>query len=515
LAKEADRAMHYGHRNNLPAHRAGLHRADKLQLRPKSGRDGIRDCPAPRSDPLNSPVGYILPMTLRPRLVCVFTALALSGFAAESAPRPNILLIVSDDQGYADTGFQGSKDIVTPHLDRLAASGIRFTNGYVTHPYCSPTRAGLMTGRYQQRFGHERNPFFNPADHREGLPVSETLLPARLQPAGYVTGWIGKWHLGAAPEFSPRRRGFAETYGFIGGGHRFREWQVNAAVEYQVPIERNGEPVAAPAHLTADFGREGAAFVRRHAAQPWFLYLAFNAPHTPHEPTPERLARFASITNPVRQKYAAQVSLMDDAIGETLAALRETGQERRTLVFFFSDNGGPIAVNGSDNTPLRGAKGNVYEGGVRVPFLMAWPGRLAAGKTDDRPVSSVDVFATTLAVAGVAMPADRKYDSVNLLPYLTGEKTGAPHDRLFWRSGALLAVREGRWKLVRGAGAGDELYDLAADVGETKDLGAAQPAVKARLAAALDAWNGELVEPAFPGLGGQPNKGKKAAKKQP
>lgn len=453
-------------------------------------------------------------MTLRPRLLCVFTALVLSGLAAAPAAKPNILLIVSDDQGYADTGFQGSKDIVTPHLDRLAATGVRFTNGYVTHPFCSPTRAALMTGRYQQRFGHERNPFYNPADRIEGLPLTETLLPARLQPAGYATGWVGKWHLGAAPEFTPQRRGFSETYGFIGGGHRFREWQVNAAVEYTVPIERNGRAVEAPAHLTPAFGQEAAAFVRRHRNDPWFLYLAFNAPHTPHEPTPERLARFAGITDPVRQKYAAQVSLMDDAIGETLAALRETGQERRTLVFFFSDNGGPVTVNGSSNTPLRGAKGTVYEGGVRVPFLVAWPDKITGGKVDDRPVSSLDVFATTLAAAGVAMPADRKYDSVNLVPYLTGEKSGAPHERLFWRNAALRAVREGNWKLVRGAGKADELYDLAKDVGETKDVAAANPAVAARLAAALEAWNQELIEPAFPGTGGQAAKGKKAAKKQ-
>jgi arylsulfatase A-like enzyme len=404
--------------------------------------------------------------------------------------------------------------MATPHLDRLAASGIRFTNGYVTHPFCSPTRAGLMAGRYQQRFGHERNPFYNPDDHREGLPTSETLLPARLAQAGYVTGWIGKWHLGAAPEFSPQRRGFQETYGFIGGGHRFREWQVNAKVEYQVPIERNGQPVEIPAHLTPAFGQEAAAFVRRHPRDPWFLYLAFNAPHTPHEPTPERLARFAAIKDPVRQKYAAQLSLMDDAIGETLAALRATGQERRTLVFFFSDNGGPISVNGSDNTPLRGAKGMVYEGGVRVPFLIAWPERLAAGKSDDRPVSSLDVFATALAAAGAPMPTDRKYDSVNLVPYLTGEKPGAPHNRLFWRNSALRAVREGNWKLVRGVSQADELYDLAADVGEKQDVASAHPAVAARLAAALDAWNQELVEPAFPGAGGQPGKAKKNAKKK-
>ncbi len=450
-----------------------------------------------------------------PRLLLLspfILSFAAPGFAA--AAKPNILLIVSDDQGYADTGFQWSKDIVTPHLDRLAASGVRFTNGYVTHSYCSPTRAGLMTGRYQQRFGHERNPFFNPADHREGLPTPETLLPARLLPAGYATGWIGKWHLGAAPEFSPLRRGFQETYGFIGGGHKFREWKINPKVEYEVPIERNGRPVEIPPHLTEAFGQEAVAFVRRHTAEPWFLYLAFNSPHNPQEPTPERLARFAAIKDPLRQKYAAQISLMDDAIGVTLAALCESGQEQRTLVFFFSDNGGPVGKNGSDNTPLRGAKGSVYEGGFRVPFLMAWPGRLAAGTTEHRPVSSVDVFATALALAGQPMPTDRKYDSVNLMPYLTGENRGSPHERLYWRTGPLLAVREGEWKLVRGASKADELYNLASDLGETKDLASTQPAVAARLAAALDAWNRELIAPVFPGLGAQQN-AKEKAKKNP
>ena len=457
-------------------------------------------------------------MTFSPvSLAVVLAALAVAavGYAAEAAPKPNILVIVSDDQGYADTGFQGGKDIPTPHLDRLAATGIRFTNGYVTHPFCSPTRAGLMTGRYQQRFGHERNPFYDPADRTEGLPLSETLLPERLKPAGYATGWIGKWHLGAAPEFAPGKRGFQETFGFIGGGHRFRDWQTNAAVEYTVPILRNGGVVETPAHLTAAFGAEAAAFVQRHAAEPWFLYLAFNAPHTPHEPTAERLARFATITDPVRQKYAAQLNLMDDAIGETLAALRESGQEQRTLIFFFSDNGGPITVNSSRNTPLRGAKGSVFEGGVRVPFLIAWPGRIPAGRSDDRPVSSLDVFATSLGAAGVPMPTDKKYDSVNLLTFLTGEKTGAPHDRLFWRNGDLRAVREGNWKLIRNGTRPPELYDLAKDIGETTDVATAQFAVTARLDAALGEWDKELMAPAFVGAGAnRPGKAKKNQKKK-
>jgi len=448
-------------------------------------------------------------------LCAVAAVLVPQATLAAETTRPNILLIVSDDQGYADAGFQGCTDIPTPHLDRLAREGLHCTSGYVTHPFCSPTRAALMTGRYQQRFGHENNPFFDPADHREGLPTSETLLPVYLRSAGYVTGWIGKWHLGAAPEFSPLKRGYMETFGFIGGGHRYLNWKVNPVVEYQVPILRNGEPAEVTNHLTLAFGEEAAAFIRRHKAEPWFLYLAFNAPHTPNEPTPERLSRFASIEDPRRCAYAAQVSLLDDAIGETLMALRDSGQQSRTLVFFFSDNGGPIGVNGSRNTPLRAGKGSVYEGGMHVPFVVSWPGTLPAGKDYDQPVSSVDVFATALAVAGVAMPTDKKYDSVNLLPFLRGEKSSSPHDRLFWRtSTGLWATRQGMSKLVRKSGSSDELYDLAADIGETKDFAEAKPEAVKQLVASVDAWNKELVPPAFPGLGSR-NQGKAKAKKRP
>jgi arylsulfatase A-like enzyme len=424
---------------------------------------------------------------------------------AAAAPKPNILVIVSDDHGYADVGFQGCKDIPTPHLDQLARSGLHCTSGYVSHPFCSPTRAGLMTGRYQQRFGHENNVFYDPNDHREGLPVSEKLLPAFLKDAGYVTGWIGKWHLGAAPEFRPMQRGFTETFGFIGGGHRYQEWKVNPAVEYQVPIERNGTPVAVAKHLTVAFGEEASAFIRRHQDAPWFLYLAFNAPHTPHEPTAERLARFASIENLQRRKYAAQVSLLDDAIGETLAALRATAQDQRTLVFFFSDNGGPVGPNGNGslNTPLRGGKGSLFEGGVRVPFVVSWPGRLPAGKTYAQPVCSLDVFATALAAAGAPMPSDRKYDSVNLLPYLSGEQSGAPHERLFWRSGQQRAVLDGQDKLIRQGRQPAAFYQLASDLTEARNHAGDQPAAANRLAEALDAWDRELVPPAFPGLGGR------------
>ena len=443
-------------------------------------------------------------MNLLPRLATVFAmcltvAQGASGHA--HAPRPNILLIVSDDQGYADAGFQGSRDIPTPQLDRLASRGIRFTSGYVTHAFCSPSRAGLMAGRYQQRFGHERNVFFDPTDHTEGLPTTETLLPARLAAAGYQTGWIGKWHLGAAREFVPASRGFQETYGFVGGGHRFRDWKVNPKQEYFIPLERNGQPIETTLHLTAALGQEAVAFVHRNADKPWFLFLAFNAPHNPQEPTDERLARFASIENPLRRKYAAQMSLLDDAIGQTLAALHNTGQDARTLVIYLSDNGGPPArISGANNAPLRGAKGSVYEGGFRVPFLMSWPGRLAAGTIEDRPVSAIDIFATSLALAGAGMPQDHAYDSVNLMPYLTGENPEAPHQRLFWRNGKDWAIREGDWKLVRVRRQPDELYNLAQDVGETNNLVYAEPKIAARLAASLAAWNDELIDPVFAGL---------------
>ena len=436
-----------------------------------------------------------------------FFAVVGSLFAANPGDKPNILLIVSDDQGYADVGFHGCTDIPTPNLDRLAKSGIRFSNGYVTHAFCSPTRAALLTGRYQQRFGHENNPAYDPNSHREGLPTTETLLPKFLKDAGYVTGWIGKWHLGAATEFHPENRGFTETFGFLGGGHRYYNWKPalsGSGQEYNEPILRNGQPVEVTNHLTTAFGNEGAAFVRRHGKEPWFLYLAFNAPHSPNEPTPERLARFTSIENPKRRKYAAQVSLMDDAIGNVLAALRESGQEKKTLVFFFSDNGGQINSNsweGASNLPLRDGKGSVYEGGVRVPFVMSWAGKLPEGRVQDAMVSSLDVFPTTLALAGVPMPTNKIYDGVNLMPFLTGADTNAPRRQHFWRlgGGKQLTVRDGDLKLVRPRNQAEALFDLAADRSESKDLSAERADDAKRLGAMLDAWNKQLVPPAFPG----------------
>lgn len=442
----------------------------------------------------------ILQARLRIVLLCSLLLPAAIIAAPVAQPgKPNILVIVSDDHGYADVGFHGSTEIPTPHLDRLAKSGVQCTSGYVSHPFCSPTRAGLLTGRYQQRFGHVYNPDFKPRDEKEGLPLSEKILPEHLRAAGYVSGWIGKWHLGTAPVLYPEHRGFDETFGFYHGGHQFIGWKTNDAI-YQQPLFCNGQVVEVAEHLTTRFGTEAVAFTKRHAASPWFLYLAFNAPHTPHQPTTERAAKFGHINNVQRSRYAAQISLMDDAIGEVLAALDATQQRERTLIFFFSDNGGPLNA-GTKNTPLRGSKGDVLEGGVRVPFLVSWPGQLAAGAKYDQPVSSLDVFATALAVAGMKMPTDKQYDSVNLLPYLRGENKTAPHERLFWRigTGQQAAVREGDWKLVRYENQPDELFHLASDIGEAKNLAAEQPDKLKRLAVALTAWEKEMPAPAFIG----------------
>lgn len=432
------------------------------------------------------------------------TAIAVALLASlcgqsKAADKPNILLIVSDDQGYADVGFQGSKQVPTPHLDKLAASGVRCTNGYVTYPVCSASRAGFLTGRYQARFGHENNPVYDPLDTSEGLPLTEKLLPEYLKPAGYTTAWMGKWHLGSSPAHVPWQRGFDETYGFIGGGHRYLGWQPNGR-QYTLPLTRNGaEMTEVPPHLTSALGDEAAAFIRRSKEKPWMLYLAFNAPHTPHEPTPERLAKFAHIPNEQRRRVIAQISLLDDAIGVIAGALAESGQSQRTLVFFFSDNGGAVD-SGANNGALRGGKGQLFEGGVRVPFLVSWPSKLPAGKTYDQPVSSLDAFASALAAAGVPMPMDKPYDGVNIVPHLTGDVKTAPHQRLFWRLRAKdFAVREDAWKLFEPDGKPAQLYDLEKDPGETTNLAAAQPAIVGRLAATLAEWRKELKPPAFPG----------------
>ena len=453
------------------------------------------------------------------RLLTLVFALTL--LPAHAADRPNVLLIVADDLGYNDVGFQGSKDIPTPHLDQLAASGIRCTSGYVSHSFCSPTRAGMMTGRYQHRFGHENNPAWKPESTTDGLPLDQVTLPHLMQKAGYSTGAVGKWHLGAHPQFHPLKRGFDEYFGALGGGHQYFPGD-KGGVEYTIPLNRNGRDEAQTKYLTEQFGDEAAAYVQRHAGdgKPWLLYLAFNAPHTPLQAPEAWLAKLAHIANPSRRTYAAMVCAMDAAIGQVIRTLDETKQRENTLVLFVSDNGGPNLSarnlgNFTDNTPLRGAKGDLYEGGMRVPFLISWPAKLKAGLYD-QPVIALDFLPTAVTLAGGEIPQDRVIDGVNLIPYLTGEKTGAPHERLFWRTQGPKgnhALRQGQWKFVQKASNPPELYDLSADVGESKDLAAQKPELIAQYIAAIAEWEKGTIPPLFESPKGPKPASKKKAKK--
>ena len=435
--------------------------------------------------------------------------LTLGQSVAEAQGRPpNIVLIVADDMGYADVGFQGSRDIPTPNIDALARGGIRFTDAYVSGPYCSPTRAGLMTGRYPQRFGHEFNPIGNP---EPGLPLDQTTMADRLRSAGYRTALFGKWHLGSAAALHPMERGFDEFYGFLGGNHSY----FDAMPASDDPVFDGRKPVERMRYLTEELADRAVGFIERNRSRPFFLYLAFNAVHTPMHATEKYLARFAHIADQRRRTYAAMLSAMDDGVGRALAALHAAGLDENTLIFFFSDNGGPTmpttTVNGSSNAPLRGSKRQTWEGGIRVPFVIAWKGHLTPGRTESRPIIQLDVLPTALAAASVAVRPDWKLDGVNLLPFLTGKSAAAPHDALYWRFGGMMAIRKGDWKLVKTrdgplrdidpavlsdlSSAG--LYNLADDIGETKNLAAAHPEKVKELSEAWWRWNSELVRPSW------------------
>lgn len=440
------------------------------------------------------------------RFLAVALALSLPSLAPGETRRPNVLVILADDLGYGETGIQGNPQIPTPHIDSIGKNGVRFTSGYVSGTYCSPTRAGLFTGRYQQRFGHEFNPGpAQTAGQAVGLPVEEKTIGDRFKAAGYTTGWFGKSHLGYEPQFHPLKRGFDEFYGFLGGAHDY----FNAQIDRQNLILKGTDAVESIEYTTESFAQEASSFIDRHKDKPWFVYLPFNAVHGPLQAPEKYLSRFAGIQDEKRRTFAAQLLALDDAIGSVLEKLRATGQEENTLIFFLSDNGGPTRQITSGNGPLRGFKGQTWEGGVRVAWLVQWKGRIPAGQVDARPVIQLDILPTALAAAGVEASPDWKLDGVNLLPYVTGEKKEAPHEALYWRFGGQLAIRKGAWKLVKAPlqeqGAqtrdavasvdGAQLFNLDEDIGETKDLAASQPEKVKELAAAWEKWNAELVAP--------------------
>jgi arylsulfatase A-like enzyme len=447
-------------------------------------------------------------------LLCVFAVIGIhcTMVATSSAQdaRPNLLVIVADDLGYADIGVQGGAEVRTPNIDALAASGVRCTSGYVTAPYCSPSRAGFLTGKMQTRFGHE----FNPHQGDEavlGLPLNQRTIANCLRDAGYATALVGKWHQGFDAAHHPQSRGFDEYFGFLVGGHNYLLRKdakpVFGSAHSHDLIYRGREIQQLEGYTTELFANESISFMNANAIKPWFLYLAFNAVHTPLEIEEKLKGRIpASVSDPNRRGYLSLLIGMDDAIGRVLSEVR--AKHPNTIVFFFGDNGGSgrkpfFAYNTAINTPLRGDKGQVWEGGIRVPFFVSWPGKLPAGVTYAHPVSTLDVLPTSCAASKAIRPDG--LEGVDLLPYLSGANKEPPHPTLYWRFGPQKAIRDHNWKLVDARDmqaktqTGWQLFDLNSDIAETKNLAAENPTMVRDLAQKWDAWNEKNIDPIWRG----------------
>ncbi|MCM2370224.1 sulfatase family protein [Aporhodopirellula aestuarii] len=425
-------------------------------------------------------------LVLCPALVC-------------AGDRPNVLLIVADDLGFSDVGFNGCKEIPTPHLDALAADGVVFEAGYASHSYCSPSRAGLLTGRYQQRFGHECNPGAYGEDAVAGLPLSETLISNVLVENGYHTGAVGKWHLGDAPKFWPTERGFQDWFGFSGGGMSY--WGDSKKTGSHTGVLRNGIDVAESelSYLTDDFSAESVRFIQRNQSDPFFLYLAYNAPHGPDQVTREHLKKTEHIEYGGRAVYGAMVAAMDEGIGRVVSELKKQGLYDNTLIIFFSDNGG--RAEHATNYPFRGHKGMLFEGGIRVPFTLTWPAKIVGGRKYARPVSALDLFPTILDAADIEVPENVQLDGVSLVPFLQNDYDVSPHETLYWRYAAGddhygYAVRHGDDKLVYSVYKGKHLlFNLANDPWERNDLAEQNPEMVEHLITLYQAWDEGLAEP--------------------
>ncbi|QBY04248.1 N-acetylgalactosamine 6-sulfate sulfatase [Thalassotalea sp. HSM 43] len=423
--------------------------------------------------------------------------------------KPNLVIILTDDQGYNDVGFNGSPDIRTPNIDNIAAQGTRFTNGYVTFPVCGPSRAGLLTGRYQGRFGFTINPTIDPSVEQNGIPTSEKNIAEVLQPAGYKSAIIGKWHMGTHPDLRPNQRGFDFFYGFLSGGHRYfpEELTINDLGDvknkfdwYKTRLLRNETREDISKYLTDELSDEAVEFIKREKDNPFFLYVAYNAPHAPVQATQEYLDRNQHIKDKKRRTYAAMISSVDDGVGRIMETLQQQGIDDNTLVVFLSDNGG-AKTNGSDNGELRGHKNLLFEGGVRVPFAMRWPGKIPAGVDYHQPISSLDIMATIVSQANVDTSDNKPLDGVDLIPFLTGDIKGQPHDVLFWRHVKTdsHALRRGDDKIVHDR-QGDYLFDMQNDFVEQDNLLPQKAAQYQTLEKEYQAWEAQLIDAIFPGL---------------
>ncbi len=434
---------------------------------------------------------------MRPFAIAVPLALLAGACTAPSqasasarARRPHVVVIVSDDAGYGDFGVQGAADIRTPRIDSIARGGVRFTSGYVSGPVCSPSRAGLMTGRYQQRFGHELNipPRFS---EENGLPLTESTVADEMKAAGYRTIALGKWHLGYADKFHPCSRGFDHYWGFLQGARSYFPLDAPTRLN-RLLRDREVQPETFD-YMTDELGRKAAEYIAQRGDEPLFVYLAYNAVHTPMHATEGDLEGLDGAQK--RRKLVAMTHALDRSVGYVLDALEAEGIADDTLVFFVNDNGG-ATNNASENGRLRGKKGSVWEGGIRVPFFAKWPNGLPQGLVYDQPVIALDLLPTSLAAAGAGRQGTSPLDGVDLLPFLRGAKQGAPHEVLFWRHGdAKWAVRSGDWKLVQMGDGSPQLFDLAADLSEEHDLAGSQPGRVDALRSRFGTWAEQLVPP--------------------
>jgi arylsulfatase A-like enzyme len=434
--------------------------------------------------------------------ICATLFYACHSVTAQSAiaqnTKPNIILILADDLGYADIGVQAvEKDVLTPNIDSIARNGVRFTQGYVSCPVCSPSRAGILTGKYQERFGHESNPVAG-YDDKFGLPKDQVTLADEMKRIGYATAAFGKWHEGNEPGYFPLDRGFDDFFGFLGGMHSYFQRAPLSEQGFNA-IRRGNTPVEEKEYLTDAISREAVSFIDKHQSAPFFMYVAYNAVHVPQAAPPKYQNRFPDVTDRKRKMMLAMLSAEDDGVGAILSKIREHNLEENTLVIFLSDNGGPTNENGSRNAPLRGYKGQVWEGGIRIPFMMQWKGKLPAGKVLSDPVISLDLFPTTIAAAGAEPRKQISLDGVNLLPYLNGETTTKPHETLYWRFLPQWAIRDGALKLEQGRDGVTHLFDLERDPTEKSDLFAASPEIARQLQSKFEAWNKTLIAPLWPG----------------
>ncbi|WP_372772799.1 sulfatase-like hydrolase/transferase [Mangrovibacterium sp.] len=414
-------------------------------------------------------------------------------------PKPNFIIILADDLGFGDLSLNGSSQIPTPNIDRLAQQGVNFTNGYVSGPVCSPSRAGIITGRNQVSFGHDNNlaevqPGFD--EQYNGLPLTETTIASRLKSLGYTTGLIGKWHLGNRAQFHPLKRGFDEYWGYTGGGHDYFVSKPDGE-GYECPIECNYKTPEPLTYITDDKGSECIQFIERHKKEPFFLLASFNAPHAPMQATADDLRLFDHIKEAKRRNYCAMVHRLDVNVGRIMQALNEQGLAENTLVVFLSDNGGPCDQNESINAPFNGQKGILLEGGIHVPFIMQWKGELPAGTSYENPVWSLDLAASFFELAGGTVTENVQFDGVNLMPFLLNEKSGQPHQTINWRFTISAAIREGNWKLVRLPDRLPLLFDLSTDISEQNNVALQNIDITESLLKKLGHWDVAQPHPVF------------------